>query len=567
MNVAVLNGSPRGEKSNTGKITAAFLEGLEEAGEHTVTRIDVYRREIKPCLGCFACWKDTPGLCVIMDDMQDILPVMVEADLIIWGFPLYYYGMPSQLKALMDRLLPLNLPFMAMQEDGSVSHPGRFDLSHQHSLVISTSGFASTKNNYESVEAQFGIAFGTGQYSRIFCPEGELFSIPELRERTGAYLETVRRAGREFTRAMSIPLAIQAELDTLLLPAETYNKLADASWGLPPSPQETKTDTGTGAGDSSNVPEPGEAGDPSSTLVRQMAALYNPAPLGGKEALLELAFTDLGVTHRLFLGARECTVLDGEDLLPESVSIRNTTRIETPFSVWTQISKGELDGAKAMMEGKYTVNGNFDLMLNMDGLFSGPSAAHTPEAAPAGASVPVKKPNLALVILPWMPLWITLPRLGEEALYPVLGVLILSQLAGFKWLLGRHEYLTFALTAAAAAAAAAGVPPALLLPASYLAFGAHWLTSSLFPIPLTAWYSASAYGGEDALKNALFIKTNRIITAVWGVFYLATAAWTVFLLRTTLAPFAGTVNAAIPLLCGIWTAWFQKWYPAKVARG
>ncbi len=562
MNVAVLNGSPRGEKSNTWKIASAFLEGLEESGEHSITRIDVYRRDIKPCLGCFSCWRDTPGLCVIMDDMQDILPVMVEADLIVWSFPLYYYGMPSQLKALMDRLLPLNLPFMAMQEDGSVSHPGRFDLSHQHSLVISTSGFASTKNNYEAVEAQFTIALGTARHSRIFCPEGELFSIPELRARTKAYLDTVRRAGREFTRAMAIPAVIRQELDTLLLPAETYNELADASWGFPPEPGKTKTDTGTGAGDSSPVPEPGGTGDPSSVFIRQMAALYNPARLEGKEALLELDFTDLGVTHRLFLGARECTVLDGEDMLPESVSVRNTTRIETPFSVWTQISKGEADGAKAMMEGKFRVLGNFDLMLKMDGLFSGPNVPAAP-----GISASAKKSNLALVILPWMPLWIALPISPAAAVYATLATLAFCQLAGFKWLLGRHEYVAFALVTAVSAAAVAAVPSTMLILAAYLAFGAHWLTSSLLPVPLTADYSKAGFGGEEALNNALFIRTNRIITAVWGAMYLAAAAWTVILLRTTLAPFTGAVNAAIPLLCGIWTVWFRKWYPVKVARG
>ena len=139
-----------------------------------------------------------------------------------------------------------------------------------------------------------------------------------MRTRTNEYLSLVRRAGSEYTEHLGISEALQAELEPLILPAETYNKLADASWGLP-GPG-TKTDTGTGEGYSTNVPDPGATGDPSAVLVRQMAALYSPAKLGGKEALLELNFTDLGVTHRLFLGARECTVLDGEAPIPASVS-------------------------------------------------------------------------------------------------------------------------------------------------------------------------------------------------------------------------------------------------------
>ena len=567
MNVVALNGSPRGKNSNTWKITEAFLEGLESAGEHTITRVDVYKQKIEECHGCFACWKDTPGVCIIMDDMQDLLPRIIEADLVIWSFPLYYYSIPSKLKAFMDRLLPLNLPFMEETSDGSITHPRRFDLSHQHTVLISTCGFASTKNNYEAIEAQFAIAFGKDRLSKIICPEGELFSIPELRTRTNEYLSLVRRAGSEYAERLGISEALQAELEPLILPAETYNKLADASWGIPGSG--TKTDTGTGEGYSTNVPDPGATGDPSAVLVRQMAALYSPAKLGGKEALLELNFTDLGVTHRLFLGARECTVLDGEAPIPASVSALNSTRVETPFTVWKQISQGELDGARAMMEGKYKVLGNFDLMLKMDGLFSGPGSSPSTTERPPAASRDntAKKPTMALVILPWMPLWIALPISPIAAVYAALATLALCQLAGFKWVHGRHERITFALVTAFAAAAAAGISAEILLPLTYLAFGVHWLISCLGPVPLTADYSKDAYGGDEALGNALFVKTNRIITAVWGVFYLATAGWTIFLLATPLAPWSGAVNSAAPLLCGIWTAWFQKWYPARVARG
>ena len=70
MKVLVLNGSPKAERSNTLNITKAFLKGFPADTE--VEQINLYKKDIKPCLGCFSCWSRTPGQCVIKDDMQDI---------------------------------------------------------------------------------------------------------------------------------------------------------------------------------------------------------------------------------------------------------------------------------------------------------------------------------------------------------------------------------------------------------------------------------------------------------------------------------------------------------------
>lgn len=70
----------------------------------------------------------------------------------------------------------------------------------------------------------------------------------------------------------------------------------------------------------------------------------------------------------------------------------------------------------------------------------------------------------------------------------------------------------------------------------------------------------NSYGGEDALKNALFIKTNRILTMLWGILYLATAVFSWFLMQSPVSRLAGLINSVLPALMGIFTAWFQRWY-------
>ena len=97
MRILVLNGSPK-KKSDTFRLTDAFLKGLNRGGEHEVHIVNVIDKKIAPCHGCFSCWQREDGHCVIPDDQNAILDVYRDADLIIWSFPLYCYGMPQMCK-------------------------------------------------------------------------------------------------------------------------------------------------------------------------------------------------------------------------------------------------------------------------------------------------------------------------------------------------------------------------------------------------------------------------------------------------------------------------------------
>lgn len=79
-----------------------------------------------------------------------------------------------------------------------------------------------------------------------------------------------------------------------------------------------------------------------------------------------------------------------------------------------------------------------------------------------------------------------------------------------------------------------------MLPVSYLAFGVMWLASCFGRlVPLTAHYSKNSYGGDKALQNTLFIKTNRILTMLWGVLYLLTTVSSWFLMRSAVSSLSG----------------------------
>lgn len=216
MNILVLNGSPKSKNSNTLQITAAFLDGLNSNESNSVELVDISKSEIGHCLGCHACWTKTPGQCIFKDDMAELIEKYVNADLVIWSFPLYYFGMPSKIKAFFDRLLPTNLPTMSVYEDGTNGHPPRCDLSHQRHVLISTCGFYSIKGNYDGLFQQFEILFDN-RLTKIICPEGELFRVPELSPRIDEYLSHVKKAGEEYLLRGDFSQDVQNKLSELYI--------------------------------------------------------------------------------------------------------------------------------------------------------------------------------------------------------------------------------------------------------------------------------------------------------------------------------------------------------------
>jgi len=99
MKVLGIMGSPR-RQSNTEILLDKALEGAEEAGSE-VEKVLVSKLKISPCLEIYACRKD--GNCAIKDDMQSLYKKLLEADQVIFASPMFFYGVTSQAKAVVDR--------------------------------------------------------------------------------------------------------------------------------------------------------------------------------------------------------------------------------------------------------------------------------------------------------------------------------------------------------------------------------------------------------------------------------------------------------------------------------
>lgn len=536
MNILLINGSPKGERSNTLKLTNAFLEGVcctQKDHAPEIERLNIAQMDIHSCLGCFSCWKTTPGKCCIYDDMQIVLEKLLWADLTIWSFPLYYFSLPGKLKTVIDRQLPFTLPFMLSDAEGG-GHPARYDMSGKKTILISTCGFYTAKANYDSVIAQFDRICGKGNYTTLFCGEGELFSVPELADRTEQYLDVVRQAGQEYISG-GINEETTAKLQELLFPRDVFERMADASWG---------------------VTQTGEKEDYSLTFTKQMAAFYQPAAYRGTDILLDMDYTDIGKRYRIILGETQSRITEEFDEKP-------TTVIHTPFHVWQSIAAGEIEGSAALMKHLYSVEGDFDLMLRWDDYFGQRQNSNTTK----DKAIANRKTDMRYLLVPWIVFWMAANIhifWGSMISVFVCGLLPLLFYKNKKTI---YDVISGALVSVFSILLLIGIPTIMVMPLSYLAFGMMWSISACLKVPLSAEYSMNDYGGDKALQNPMFIRTNRILTAAWGILYLVTPIWTYFIMRTAAGSYIGVINSILPAIMGIFTAWFQKWYPRKIAEG
>lgn len=108
MKILVLNGSPR-PNGNTAAMVGAFAEGARESG-HEVTVIPVCQKKIGGCLACEYCHTKGEGKCVQQDDMQEIYPVLEEAEMIVLASPIYYHSFTGQLQCAINRIYALDKP-------------------------------------------------------------------------------------------------------------------------------------------------------------------------------------------------------------------------------------------------------------------------------------------------------------------------------------------------------------------------------------------------------------------------------------------------------------------------
>lgn len=95
--ILVIAASPR-RGGNSETLLDKALSAVKAA---RIDKIALSDFNIKPCTGCESCHKT--GDCVIKDDMQQLYGKFLAADAIVVASPIYFKGLPCQLKCVIDR--------------------------------------------------------------------------------------------------------------------------------------------------------------------------------------------------------------------------------------------------------------------------------------------------------------------------------------------------------------------------------------------------------------------------------------------------------------------------------
>ncbi len=102
MKVLLFNGSPRTSGNSFKALEVIKQMFVEENIDAEI--IQIGKLDLKGCMGCGACFKTKDNKCITNDELNEIIPKVIEADGYVFASPVYYAGMSPQLKSFMDRL-------------------------------------------------------------------------------------------------------------------------------------------------------------------------------------------------------------------------------------------------------------------------------------------------------------------------------------------------------------------------------------------------------------------------------------------------------------------------------
>lgn len=235
--ILLINGSLRGEHSASLKVARAFVKGIVEEQGAEVTEVHLKDKRIDHCHGCFVCWKTTPGVCAIHDDMDELRNLVMESDIIVEAFPLYFFGLPSKLKAFTDRMISYVQEYRGNpgdEENHRFLHNMRYpELQKKKLVLVSTCGYEVTDNCYDAVTAQFDKICGVGKYTTVFAPQGGMLSEQGFADKVERYLVKFTEAGKEYAKELCLSEQTVKKLQRPMLGHSTFEMAINMNWDNP----------------------------------------------------------------------------------------------------------------------------------------------------------------------------------------------------------------------------------------------------------------------------------------------------------------------------------------------
>ncbi|WP_446009745.1 flavodoxin family protein [Candidatus Electrothrix sp.] len=120
----ILDGT-RHEDKHLAPILTLLIDKVHQQYGDQIQTLKLRKIKLNPCIGCFNCWVRTPGKCINGDAGTDILRAILNCETVIFFTPVVFGGYSSELKKVVDRSLPVLLPFFRKIHD-EIHHIARY---------------------------------------------------------------------------------------------------------------------------------------------------------------------------------------------------------------------------------------------------------------------------------------------------------------------------------------------------------------------------------------------------------------------------------------------------------
>lgn len=229
MRVLALNSSPRtGTVSKTELMLDHLVDGMREKGAE-VEVVNLHKKKINYCVGCFTCWTKTPGKCVLKDDMAlELLPKYLECDLCVLATPVYHYTLNAQMKAFLERTLPIIEPFFVF-ENGVTTHPKRQQLPA--TVFLSGAAFPEPAV-FDQLRSYIRFLFGETLVAEIYRPAAEMLATTGSNDSVADVLDALTQAGRELAEATTVSSATLSRIEQPIADFEDMAPFANRVWQI-----------------------------------------------------------------------------------------------------------------------------------------------------------------------------------------------------------------------------------------------------------------------------------------------------------------------------------------------
>ena len=353
MKVMALNSSPRSSgQSKTAMMLDALVTGMKEAGAD-VEVVELRKKKINPCSGCYTCWTKTPGVCIHQDDMtRELYAKYINADIAILATPLYHFTVNAVMKMFIERTLPAIQPYIYFQ-DGKSHHPLRG--RHPALILLSVAGFPEQRV-FDQLHQYINFVYGPGLIGEIYRSGAESLAQPMLKDVWENVLNATRLAGQELVKTFKISPETQAVIhQEIPMDFKDMAELANCFWNTCIDESVTPKEFS----EKGLTPRPKSIGE----YLAMIKVGFKPERAQGITKTYQFEFSGEPAGTCYF------SINDGVIFCGEGNPKQADVVIKTPFELWADILTGKADGAEMMGQGKYQVEGDLEALINMNNYF------------------------------------------------------------------------------------------------------------------------------------------------------------------------------------------------------